>query len=85
MRNRITERDLSRIVKRVIREDEEGGGQCNENNFAIMRMFILKDNEELTLTYNKPSNGYVTVSTDSPNTTSFPCVCRREELLPYIK
>ena len=85
MRNRITERDLSRIVKRVINEQSSVGGQCNANNFAIMRMFILKDNEELTLTYNKPSNGYVTVSTDSPNTTSFPCVCRREELLPYIK
>ena len=82
MRNRITERDLSRIVKRVI--NEESNKQCDESSFRVMTK-MLEYNDVLTLTYNKASRGIVTVSTDSPQNTKFPCWCRKEELLPYLK
>jgi len=81
MRNRLTERDLSRLIKRVINEGP-GERHCDGTTLVLMRM-MLKDNRELTLTYNKPSSGFVTVSTDSTKSTNFPCVCRKETLF-YI-
>ena len=79
---RLTESDLSRLIKRVINEGP--GKRCDGTTLVLIRM-MLKDNEELTLTYNQPSSGFVTVSTDSTKSTHFPCVCRKETLLPYIK
>ena len=83
MRNTLTERDLSRIVKRVINEQQLT--KCDNQNFSLIRE-VLQRNAELTLSFNKPSSGLVTVSTNAPTPKNkFPCVCRKEELLPYIQ
>ena len=81
MRNRLTERDLSRIVKRVI--NEQSLKECDKSSFRVMTK-ILQYNEELTLNFSKPSSGLVTVSANTGG-DKFPCVCRKEELLPYIQ
>ena len=47
MRNRLTERDLSRIVKRVIKEQEEGDDFCKDavvdENQSMRHLQILED------------------------------------------
>jgi hypothetical protein len=83
MRNILTEKDLSRIVKRVINEQQLK--KCDSQNFRLIRE-VLQNNAELTLTYNKPSSGLVMVSTNAPTPKNiFPCACRKELLLSYIQ
>jgi hypothetical protein len=52
MRNRLTERDLSRIVKRVINEQEEGDDFCKDavvdETHAMRHLQILEDIKNMT-------------------------------------
>jgi hypothetical protein len=61
MRSRLTERDLSRIVKRVIKENKEGEGKFNFSNslndFITSFDFSEKGNDELIDFANKLLDG----------------------------
>ena len=78
---RLTESDLTRIVKRVVNEQGDEPGQCGDSDLNLIPQ-IIQHNDDLTLIFNDIASNVVTVISKDAKIN---CGCRKDKLMQYLK
>ena len=83
MRNRIrlTESELTRIVKRVVNEQSDKPPMCSEKELKFIPE-ILNKRHDLVLSFNKNGSGVVEVFSEMAKLN---CFCQVYKLMQYLK
>jgi hypothetical protein len=78
---KLTESDLTRIVKRVVSEQSDKPPLCTEKELSYVPE-ILNKRKDLDLSFNKMGSGVVTIISESAKLN---CFCQMYKLMPYLK
>ena len=78
---RLTESDLTRIVKRVIVEQPTEPQKCSDNDLNLIPR-IIQRNADLDLSFNKNGSGVVTIVSE---VAKLNCLCQVYKLMQYLK
>jgi hypothetical protein len=78
---KLTESDLTRIVKRVIVEQPTEPQKCSNNDLNLIPK-IIQRNADLTLIFNELASNVVTVISKDAEIN---CGCKKDELMQYLK
>ena len=78
---RLTESDLTRIVKRVIVEQPTEPQKCSDNDLNLIPR-IIQRNADLVLSFNKNGSGVVTIVSE---VAKLNCLCQVSKLMQYLK
>jgi hypothetical protein len=78
---KLTESDLTRIVKRVIVEQPTEPQKCRNNDLNLIPK-IIQRNDDLTLIFNELASNVVTVISKAAKIN---CGCKKDELMQYLK